>query len=125
MMSAGYYLFPTIAEDNVVFVSEDDLWAVPAGGGIARRLTSNLAPVSRPFLSQDGKHLAFIGREEGQAELYIMPGLGGQARRLTFMGGVNCQTAGWTKDGKIIFTKRCTTIPGADGPLAQSAQRAA
>jgi tricorn protease len=102
-MGAGYYLFPTIAKENVVFVSEDDLWTVPAGGGITRRLTSNLAQVSRPFLSPDGRHLAFVGREEGQAEVYLMPGLGGQARRLTFMGGSLCHTAGWTSDGRIIF----------------------
>jgi tricorn protease len=102
-MGAGYYQFPTIAGDNVIFVSEDDLWAVPASGGIGRRLTSNLALVTRPFLSPDGRHLAFVGREEGQAEIYIMPGVGGQARRLTFMGGSLCQTAGWTSDSSIIF----------------------
>lgn len=102
-MGSGYYLFPTIAKDSVVFVSEDDLWIVSASGGIARRLTSNLAQVSRPFLSPDGTHLAFIGREEGQAEVYVMPGLGGQARRLTFMGGSLSHTAGWTKDGRIVF----------------------
>lgn len=28
-MGAGYYLFPTIAKDTVVFASEDDLWTVP------------------------------------------------------------------------------------------------
>jgi tricorn protease len=32
-----------------------------------------------------------------------MPALGGQANRLTYMGGSSCQTAGWTPDGKIIF----------------------
>lgn len=102
-MGAGYYLFPTIAGENVVFVSEDDLWTVPADGGIARRLTSNLAQASRPFLSTDGKYLAFVGREEGQSEIYIMPGMGGQAHRMTFMGSSLCHTAGWTTDNKLIF----------------------
>jgi tricorn protease len=40
---AGYLRFPTINADTVVFVCEDDLWTVPADGGLARRLTANLA----------------------------------------------------------------------------------
>jgi tricorn protease len=102
-MPSGYYRFPTIHADTVVFVSEDDLWIVPAGGGIARRLTSNLGEVSRPWFSPDGEQLAFVGREEGQADVYVMPALGGPAQRLTYMGGTLCQTAGWTADGKILF----------------------
>lgn len=102
-MPSGYYRFPTIHDDTVIFVSEDDLWTLPATGGIARRLTSNLGEVSFPCLSPDGKHLAFVGREEGQAEIYVMPALGGAARRLTYLGGTLSRTAGWTGDGKIIF----------------------
>ena len=97
-MPSGYYRYPTIHGDTVVFVCEDDLWSVPAGGGIARRLTSGLAEASRPALSPDGTQLAFVGREEGEAEIYLMPAAGGPARRLTFLGGTLCQTAGWMGD---------------------------
>ena len=102
-MPSGYFRYPTLYADNVVFVCEDDLWSVPAGGGLARRLTANLGEATRPALSADGTQLAFVGYEEGQAEIYLMPARGGQARRLTFMGGSQCLTAGWTADGKIIF----------------------
>jgi tricorn protease len=102
-MASGYYRFPTISSNMVVFVCEDDLWSVPAEGGIARRLTANLGEVSRPCLSLDGSQLAFVGREEGQSEIYVMPALGGAAQRLTYMGGSLCLTAGWTDTGKIIF----------------------
>lgn len=101
-MTSGYYRFPTVSKDTIVFVSEDDLWSVPLNGGMARRLTSNLGEVTRPVLSPDGQWLAFVGREEGQSEVYLMPALGGPAKRLTFNGG-SCWTLGWTKDGKIIF----------------------
>jgi tricorn protease len=102
-MPSGYYRFPTIHADTIVFVCEDDLWTVSASGGVPRRLTSNLGEVTRPALSPDGTQLAFVGRDEGQAEIYLMPAPGGPARRLTYLGGSLCQTAGWTPDGKIVF----------------------
>ena len=46
----GYYRFPTIHGDRIVFVSEDDLWTVSALGGPARRLSANPGVVSRPSL---------------------------------------------------------------------------
>lgn len=102
MSETGYLRFPSIAQDQVVFVSEDDLWTVPAQGGIARRLTSGLGAVGTPALSADGKWLAFAGREEGQTEVYCMPAAGGQPKRLTFLGG-NLLVVGWNPEGKIVF----------------------
>jgi tricorn protease len=98
---SGYYRFPTIHEDEIVFVAEDDLWAVPAMGGVARRLTANLGAVSHPSFSPDGQWLAFVGREEGHAEVYVMPAEGGPARRLTFQGG-NATVVGWHEE-RIVF----------------------
>ena len=76
-MSHGYYRLPTLHSDRLVFVSEDDLWAVPTAGGVARRLTANLGAVSAPFFSPDGATLAFTGREEGHAEVYVMETMAG------------------------------------------------
>ncbi len=70
LKQSGYYRFPTINGNQVVFVCEDDLWSIPASGGVPVRLTANLGEVSRPFLSPDGTNLAFIGREEGHMEVY-------------------------------------------------------
>ena len=98
----GYFRHPSVAGDIVVFVSEDDLWLVPRIGGVARRLTSNLGPVARPALSPDGLWVAFTGTEEHHAEVYLMPAEGGQARRVTYLGG-NTQTRGWTPGGDVLF----------------------
>jgi len=57
-MTSGYYRFPTIHNEMIVFVSEDDLWSVGLNGGLARRLTSNLGEVTYPMLSPDGEWLA-------------------------------------------------------------------
>lgn len=103
-MQSGYYRFPTIHQETVVFVCEDDLWAVPTAGGLARRLTANPGRVTTPVFSPDGSQLAFTGRDEGEAELYVMPALGGPAKRLTFLG-VDTEVVGWRGDGQaIIFT---------------------
>lgn len=45
----GYYRFPTIYKDTIVFVAEDDLWEVNIKGGVVRRLTTNLGEVTYPL----------------------------------------------------------------------------
>jgi len=101
-MTAGYYRFPTIHEQTLIFVSEDDLWTVSLAGGIARRLTSNLGSVTYPMLSPDGEWLAFVGREEGAPEVYVMPAGGGSARRLTYLSS-SCRVVGWEPNGAHIL----------------------
>ncbi|MBX3015141.1 MAG: PDZ domain-containing protein [Caldilineaceae bacterium] len=101
-MAEGYYRYPTIHRDVVIFVSEDDLWQVSRQGGAARRLTSNLGEVTYPVLSPDGAWLAFVGREEGNTEVYVMQAEGGRARRLTYLNS-NSRVVGWTPDGQSII----------------------
>ncbi|MBC5809417.1 MAG: PDZ domain-containing protein [Candidatus Eremiobacteraeota bacterium] len=103
MNSTGYYRFATVAADAIVFVCEDDLWSVPRAGGVARRLTTSQGELSTPRLSPDGTQIAFVAREEGQPEVYVMPAAGGAARRLTFLGSDVCIVSGWTPDGASIL----------------------
>lgn len=104
MVNTGYFRQPTIHGDTICFVCEDDLWTVPAAGGIARRLTANLGDTSHPALSPDGALLAFTSREEHHPEVYVMAAGGGPAQRLTWLGATATAVAGWTPDGRIIFT---------------------
>lgn len=106
----GYYRFPTVHRDVLVFVCEDDLWTVSLEGGIARRLTANLAATDTPCLSPCGALLAFAGREEGPAEVYVMPAGGGEATRLTYQGKSGAQVVGWDAEGKnIIYASSATS----------------
>ncbi|HEY0798538.1 MAG TPA: hypothetical protein VGD50_05270, partial [Candidatus Baltobacteraceae bacterium] len=103
MQEAGYYRFATIAGDAIVFVCEDDLWSVPADGGTARRLTASTGEITTPRLSPDGSRVAFVAREEGHPEIYVMDAGGSSPRRLTFLGADVCLLSGWTPDGSSLL----------------------
>src|SRR5437899_1872568 len=99
----GYVRFPTIYHETIVFVAEDDLWLIDSAGGRAERLTAGVAEVKTPAFSPDGQQLAFIGKAEGPDEVYVMPDLGGVARRITFQAS-SCEIAGWSApDDGILF----------------------
>ena len=93
---------PTIAGDLIVFEYGGDLWSVGRDGGEARRLTSTPAFESDPYLSPDGKWLAFTSNRSGVNAVYIMPSDGGDARRLTWSPAGE-SARGWTPDGKRVL----------------------
>lgn len=96
----GYYRYPAVYGNTIVFTSEGDLWQVSVEGGPARRLTSHPAGESHARFSPDGKTIAFQANYEGAGEVYTMPATGGLPRRRTFGGGT---PVGWTPDGRILF----------------------
>lgn len=110
MPSQGYVRFPTIHQDQIVFVSEDDLWLIPGEGGRAERLTAGTSEVSYPHFSPDGEQLAFVGREEGPSEVYVMSAAGGPAQRLTFQSA-SCHVLGWSSGGdSILYASNASQI---------------
>ncbi|HYR48837.1 MAG TPA: peptidase, partial [Candidatus Eisenbacteria bacterium] len=102
MNPRGYLRQPSIAADAIAFVCDDDVWLVHANGGTARRLTASLGEVGTPCLSPDGRWLAYVARDEQHPEVYLMPGEGGPARRMTWLGP-DVIVRGWTPEGAILF----------------------
>jgi tricorn protease len=99
----GYYMYPTIHGERIVFCSDDDLWTIGPEGGVARRLTVSKGSVSRPVLSPGGETIAFAGSDEGMTEVYVVPAAGGEPRRLTHLGAMTYPVA-WSSDGaEVIF----------------------
>lgn len=107
----SYFRRPALHGDTIVFVSEGDLWRVPAAGGVAQRLTTHPGAEIYPAISPDGKTVAFIGQYEGLSEVYTMPLEGGLPVRQTFEGGAP-RVTGWTPDGKVLYsTEKYSTLP--------------
>lgn len=108
----GYYAQPSIRGDQIVFVSQGDLWAVNRNGGVARALTSHVAPAFFPAVSRDGRWVAFAGTYEGPHDAYVIPIQGGVPRRITT--GEELQVVGWTPDGRVLgSTYRYSSLPDA------------
>ncbi|MGO9480735.1 MAG: PDZ domain-containing protein, partial [Candidatus Kryptoniota bacterium] len=119
--------FPTVYKDKVAFVYAGDIYEVSSQGGTARRLTSDPGLELFPRFSPDGKWIAFTGQYDGNFNVYVMPGEGGQPRQLTFRQdaedvpdrmGPNDEVISWTPDGKsILFLSRSEAFTSWFGKL--------
>jgi len=107
----GYYQFPTIHDETIIFSAEGDLWKVTTAGGMAQRITTHLGEESYPKISPDGKTLAFSASYEGPTEVYTMPVNGGLPGRWTYEGDASV-VAGWTPGGELVYTTTAySTLP--------------
>ena len=125
----GYYRQPALYKNKIVFVSEDDLWSVDLNNPKATRLTANNSEVSSPIFSPNGKHIAYIGTEDGGTEIYIMPSSGGPSKRLTYDGGFISQISLWEDDiiyysstlsstiGRVLDLRMISSKGGPSSPL--------
>ena len=109
--------FPAMHGNIVVFSYAGDLYTVPASGGVARKLTSDVGYEMFARFSPDGKWIAFTGQYDGNTEVYVMPAEGGVPRRLTFTAtlgrddvsdrmGPNNIVMTWKDNTHIIYRSR-------------------
>jgi len=111
--------FPAAHGNQVVFTYAGDLYTVPATGGVARRLTSDVGFEMFARFSPDGKWLAFTGQYDGNTEVYVMPSQGGVPKRVTWTAtlgrddvsdrmGPNNIVLGWKDASHVLFRSRRT-----------------
>ena len=105
---SGYYRFPTINNNLLVFVCEDDLWSLKLNNNSPLRLTTNHSEVSSPLISPDGQFIAYIGREDGNTEIFLISTNGGKSKRLTYEGGLILNIAAW-KNNYIYYSSTIDT----------------
>jgi tricorn protease len=107
----GYYRYPDIHGNTVIFAAEGDLWTVPLSGGLAQRLTTHQEDESFPKFSPDGKTIVYSASYEGPTEIYTIPVTGGLPTRWTYESDYSIATA-WTPDGKIVYsTQAFSALP--------------
>jgi tricorn protease len=107
----GYYRYPALNEDMIIFTTEGDLWKVSVNGGVAQRLTTHHGMETNAAFSPDGKWIAFSGQYEGPTEIYTMAVDGSIPQRRTFEGETAI-VVGWTANNKILYrTRKYSTLP--------------
>lgn len=107
----GYYRFPAIHGDTIVFTAEGDLWTVSASGGLARRITTHQGEESHPSVSPDGRTVAFSATYEGSIEVFTMPINGGLPKRQTWQEEASI-VASWTPANRLLYaTSYYSTLP--------------
>jgi TolB protein len=83
-------------------VSHDSLvYIVPIGGGTPRRITRS-GPSYWHGWSPDGTTLAFVGRRNGDFDIYTIPVTGGEETRLTTAPGLD-DGPEYSPDGQFIY----------------------
>jgi tricorn protease len=122
--------FPAVSNDQIVFSCAGDLYTVPIGGGVARKLTAFTEGYEAfARFSPDGASIAFTGDYDGNREVYLIPAGGGVPKRLTYTPsiarddisdrmGPNNLVMGWTPDGaKVVFRSRMAEWNDFNGQL--------
>jgi len=104
--------FPDIHDSLIVFVYGEDIWTVPASGGVASRVTINDGEEQFPKFSPDGKMIAFTGEYDGNEDVYVMDVYGGNINRVTYHPGSDV-VVGWdARKNKIMFSSSRQSFAG-------------
>lgn len=122
----GYFRFPTLADDGILFTAEGDLWRVGVRGGDATRLTAKPGEESHAAVSPDGTQVAFSASFDGPTEVYVQRLTDGALPvRLTYeIDGAT--VVGWTPDGAVLYaTRRQGDLPGVHLARVDPVTRAA
>lgn len=97
---------PSLGADQIAFLHGDEIWTVPRQGGTATRVTSGGKVRGGPFLSPDGRLIAFTAVSGGSTDIFVTSARGGEARRVTWHPDAET-LVGWSPDGQsVIFASR-------------------
>ena len=77
------------------------VYLLPIGGGAPKQITTK-APSFWHGWSPDGKTLAFVGRRDGEFDIYTIPVSGGDERRITTCQGLD-DGPDYAPDGAFIY----------------------
>ncbi len=93
---------PTLSKTQIAFAFGGDIWIVSRSGGDAHCPVTGTGLLGGPRFSPDGSMIAYTGNYEGNLDVYVVPALGGEPRRLTYHPGPDV-AIGWAPDGKSVL----------------------
>ncbi len=101
---------PSMSATRIAFDYAGEIWTVPRDGGAAQRLVTGQGLSSRPIFSPDGKWIAYTGRYDGNADVYVVSADGGEPVRLTWHPGDDV-AIGWTPDSRNVMFRSQRATP--------------
>lgn len=78
------------------------VYVMPVDGSAPPRKVTSKAPSFWHGVSPDGRTLAYVGRRDGEWDIYAIPTAGGDERRLTTCGGLD-DGPDYSADGAFIY----------------------
>ena len=105
--------YPAISPDGktILFEYKGDIYSVPSSGGNAIPLTISESYDYAPVWSHDGKWIAFASDRYGNFDVFVMPGTGGEARRLTYHSASEIPSSFTADDKSVLFTGYRQELP--------------
>jgi tricorn protease len=94
--------YPDVSSTHICFVYAGDIWIAAKEGGTAYRLSSPNGEEMFPRFSPDGEKIAFSGNYDGNTDIYLIPSMGGEVKRLTHHG-MSDLILDWYPDGAALL----------------------
>jgi len=91
---------------TIVFDLLGDIYTMPASGGEAKALMTDIAWQMQPRFSPDGKYIAFTSDEDGGDNLWIMKADGSDAKAVTTETFRLLNSPAWSPDGNYIVGRK-------------------
>ena len=91
---------------TIVFDLLGDIYTMPATGGEATPLMTDIAWQMQPRYSPDGKYIAFTSDEDGGDNLWIMKADGSEAKAVTTETFRLLNSPAWSPDGNYLVGRK-------------------
>ncbi|MEG1580726.1 MAG: S41 family peptidase [Bacteroidaceae bacterium] len=88
---------------TLVLMYQGNLYTVPTSGGKAFALTTSSSYDTQPVWSPDGKWIAFSSNRFGSFDVFVIPSIGGAAKRLT-THSANEMVETFTDNTHLVYT---------------------